>query len=340
MPASRGQGGMPGAAPLRSVIDFGADGAAAGPAAGAAGACVPTRTHSIESGLHHRSGSVGGGVGGSMGGGIGGASAAVHDGGLAFYAAEPQAAAAAAAYAGGAQPGRPQGLPMPAAGGMMGRGGGNGCAAGAYGGPTGQMSTAGAMPIKALGGSTFSSTGAFLGEGFDDEPPILEELGINLAHIAAKTKAVLKPYGGRTSVPAEFLQDSDLAGPLGFCLVLGTVLLLKGKVSFGSIYGCGAVGCGGMYAVLNLLSHTGINIYRTVSILGYCLLPIIALAALSTALDVRGPLGYALIPAAVLWSTNAAALFFVVLLGLDDQRWLVAYPVMLFYAVFALISVF
>ena len=54
----------------------------------------------------------------------------------------------------------------------------------------------------------------------------------------------------------------------------------------------------------------------------------------------RGPLGYALIPAAVLWSTNAAALFFVVLLGLDDQRWLVAYPVMLFYAVFALISVF
>lgn len=154
MPASRGQGGMPGAAPLRSVIDFGADGAAAGPAAGAAGACVPTRTHSIESGLHHRSGSVGGGVGGSMGGGIGGASAAVHDGGLAFYAAEPQAAAAAAAYAGGAQPGRPQGLPMPAAGGMMGRGGGNGCAAGAYGGPTGQMSTAGAMPIKALGGST------------------------------------------------------------------------------------------------------------------------------------------------------------------------------------------
>jgi hypothetical protein len=42
----------------------------------------------------------------------------------------------------------------------------------------------------------------------------------------------------------------------------------------------------------------------------------------------------------VLWCTNAAALFFVVALGLDDQRWLVAYPVMLFYACFALISVF
>lgn len=82
------------------------------------------------------------------------------------------------------------------------------------------------------------------------------------------------------------------------------------------------------------------DIYRTVSILGYCLLPIIVLAAASTIVEMRGAFGYALIPLAVLWSTNAAALFFVVLLGLDDQRWLVAYPVALFYAVFALISVF
>lgn len=89
-----------------------------------------------------------------------------------------------------------------------------------------------------------------------------------------------------------------------------------------------------------LRSHTGVDIYRTVSVLGYCLLPIIVLAAISTCVELRGAVGYVLIPAAVLWSTNAAALFFVVLLGLDDQRWLVAYPVMLFYAVFALISVF
>lgn len=44
----------------------------------------------------------------------------------------------------------------------------------------------------------------------------------------------LRPYQrGKSSVPAEYLADSDLAGPLVFCLVLGTVLLLKGKVRRG-----------------------------------------------------------------------------------------------------------
>lgn len=39
-----------------------------------------------------------------------------------------------------------------------------------------------------------------------------------------------RPYQrGKGGVPAKFLADADLAGPLVFCLVLGFVLLLKGK---------------------------------------------------------------------------------------------------------------
>jgi len=218
---------------------------------------------------------------------------------------------------------------------------GGGYAGGGGGVKVMQPGPAGAMqPPPGRGGSIprGGSTGAFMGEGLDDEGPILEELGINLGHIAAKTRSVLHPR--KAGVNPEDLVDADLAGPVVFALVLGTLLLLKGKVSFGYIYGCGAVGCGGMYTVLNLMSTRGIDISRTVSVLGYCLLPIVLLAALSVVVDLRGTVGYVLIPVGVLWCTHAAALFFVVQLQLDDQRWLVAYPVMLFYAVFALISVF
>ena len=37
---------------------------------------------------------------------------------------------------------------------------------------------------------------------------------------------------------------------------------------------------------------------------------------------------------------NAASLFFVAALDADDRRWLIAYPVALFYTCFALITVF
>ena len=53
---------------------------------------------------------------------------------------------------------------------------------------------------------------------YDDEPPLLEELGIRPSHIVSKTKAVLyvhKVVGG------DILDDTDLAGPLLFCLGLG-----------------------------------------------------------------------------------------------------------------------
>ena len=54
----------------------------------------------------------------------------------------------------------------------------------------------------------------------------------------------------------------------------------------------------------------------------------------------RGALGLVLSLAAIAWCSNAAALFFVVALEADDQRWLIAYPVMLFYTCFALFAVF
>ena len=177
-----------------------------------------------------------------------------------------------------------------------------------------------------------------LGEGEPDEPPILEELGINFSHIYRKTLMVLAPR--RSKLDQEVINDSDFAGPIIFCLVLATLLLLKGKVYFGYIYGVFVVGLLGLWSLLNLMSDRGIDIYRTASVMGYCLLPIVALAALSIPLDLRGAVGVVFIPLAVGWCANACSLFFVISLEADDRRWLVAYPVALFYTCFALISIF
>lgn len=116
--------------------------------------------------------------------------------------------------------------------------------------------------------------------------------------------------------------------------------LASGKVQFSYIYIVFIVGLFSLWAVLNLMSLRGLDIYRTASVLGYCLLPIVLLAAISIPLDLTGAWGAAFVPLAIFWCSNAAALFFVVILQADDQRWLLVYPVMLFYTCFALITIF
>ena len=63
-----------------------------------------------------------------------------------------------------------------------------------------------------------------------------------------------------------------------------------------------------------------------VQVMGYCLLPIVALAALSIPLDLRGAVGVVFIPLAVGWCANACSLFFVISLEADDRRWCAAAP--------------
>jgi hypothetical protein len=84
---------------------------------------------------------------------------------------------------------------------------------------------------------------------FDDEPPLLEgnklnnrlfffffvifphhlksstELGINFEHIWKKTLVVLNPLRTK-NVDSHIMDDTDMAGPLLFVLMLGCALLL------------------------------------------------------------------------------------------------------------------
>lgn len=178
---------------------------------------------------------------------------------------------------------------------------------------------------------------AFGTGGLADEPPLFEELGINWAHIRMKTVSVLNPV---QQIDRVVMEDTDLAGPLLFCLLFGMSLLLAGKVQFGYIYGVALMGWASIYGILNAMSEHGIDTLRTASVLGYCLLPMLLLSLLSLILPLQGWLGLLVGGLIVLWCTISSSNMFVTALGMRDQRILVAYPVGLFYFCFALMTIF
>ncbi|KAH8096051.1 hypothetical protein JL720_3399 [Aureococcus anophagefferens] len=146
-------------------------------------------------------------------------------------------------------------------------------------------------------GSNHSSANSLDGirPGYDpsleDEPPLLEELGIDFGDIWSKTKLVLKP--SLSEIDPVLVEDADLAGPLVFVFALGGMLMLHGKLHFGYVYGFGMSSCVATYALLNLMteSSAGIEFGAVVSFLGYCLLPVIALAVAALAVSMTSTLG-------------------------------------------------
>ncbi|KAF8906484.1 Yip1-domain-containing protein [Gymnopilus junonius] len=178
---------------------------------------------------------------------------------------------------------------------------------------------------------------AFGTGGFEGEPPLLQELGINFQHIRDKSLTVLNPL---RRVDEHIMDDADLAGPIFFCFCFGISLLFSGKSNFNYIYGVGLFGSASLYTLLNLMSEQGIDAYRVASVLGYCLLPMVGVGAISVIMALDGTFGYLLSIVSILWCTYAASGIFVAVLRMSDQRLLVAYPVGLLYGCFALLSIF
>ena len=182
---------------------------------------------------------------------------------------------------------------------------------------------------------------AFSTSGYPGEPPLFEELGVNFGHIKAKTLAVLSMKS--TSLGEDVIQDSDMAGPILFCLLFGTLLLLSGKTHFGYIYGVALFGTVSLHWLFNLMSSTvdgKLDFLRTASVIGYCLLPLVLLSAIAVVFQLDNLIGYLVSIFCVSWCTWAASGFFVRVLNLTNARPLVAYPLGMFYSVFALMTIF
>lgn len=178
-----------------------------------------------------------------------------------------------------------------------------------------------------------------------DEPPLLEELEIYPDRILEKILAVLNPLRGHSLADdAEYLtKDSDLVGPIVFCLLLAVALFLAGKnAHFGYIYGISMISCVLMYFLLSLMTPTsGTFTLSTVgSILGYCLIPILALSAVGIIFKLSGPVGLVLAIIAVIWSSFSASRLFIAVSGDKQQQPLIAYPCMMVYGVVTLLVLF
>ncbi|KAH7376195.1 Yip1 domain-containing protein [Plectosphaerella cucumerina] len=242
---------------------------------------------------------------------------------------------------------------------------------GAPGGVSGRMGEQGGLRTGWLA--------AFSTEGYEGEPPLLEELGVNFGHIGAKTLAVLNPF---RRIDQHLMDDSDMAGPILFFVLFGTFLLFSGKVHFGYIYGLALLGSSSLHIILSLMtpSETGpheadshshptapqyggpnaggypgapavpsgpaghlsstLTFVRSSSILGYCLLPLVATSLVGIVMPMDTPLGIVLTTAAIIWCTYSASGIFCVTGRLRHMRLLVAYPLALFYVGFGIMGIF
>ena len=108
----------------------------------------------------------------------------------------------------------------------------------------------------------------------------------------------------------------------------------------GYIFGIAFVGCWGTYLLLHLMTEHTLDLYQVMSVMGYCMLPIVVLAALAIVIDMHGTFGAVLGLIFVAWCTKSATAIFEDALDMREQRYLIAYPVSMFYLTFSLISIF
>jgi protein YIPF5/7 len=79
---------------------------------------------------------------------------------------------------------------------------------------------------------------------------------------------------------------------------------------------------------------------RSASVLGYCLLPLVATSLVGVVIPMDTALGITLTTAAIVWCTFSASGMFCAVGRMRGMRGLVAYPLALFYVAFGIMSVF
>lgn len=203
-------------------------------------------------------------------------------------------------------------------------------------------SAAASTPAGPFGG-TIASSSSFGNGGsasFEDEEPLLDELGIHPDQIWKKTRSILNPFRINQTVH----KDSDLSGPIFLYLALCLFQLLAGKIQFGVILGWVVVSSIFLYIVFNMLAgrNGNLNLHTCTSLVGYSLLPVVILSAVSLFVPQgAGPVRFVLAAAFVLWATRACSNLVVSLAdGGEEHRGLISYACFLIYTLFSLLVIF
>ncbi|KAA8539145.1 hypothetical protein F0562_025837 [Nyssa sinensis] len=164
----------------------------------------------------------------------------------------------------------------------------------------------------------FGGNNVGIGTGFEDEAPLLEELGINTKQIWNKTVSILNPF----KVKIDLHEDADLSGPFLFLMAFGLFQLLVGKLHFGIILGWVTVAALFLYVVFNMLAgrNGNLDLYRCLSLIGYCMLPIVILSAISLFVPQGGAAIFSMAGVFVLWSTRVCTRLLVELASCGDEH--------------------
>lgn len=172
---------------------------------------------------------------------------------------------------------------------------------------------------------------------YDDEVPILEELGISPQRIKEKIFSVLTIH----KVDKIVLEDADMAGPFLIFIIFAVFLILQKKTHFGYIYGITLFGGFILSTLMNLMSRKeSILLYNTISVLGYCMIPVVLTSFIGIFLSLKQFIGIIVCMISIGASSYTATMFFEEVLAMQSQKWLVFYPVLLFYSSFVLLTVY
>lgn len=173
----------------------------------------------------------------------------------------------------------------------------------------------------------------------EDEIPLLEELEIEPDKIIKRMLLILNPSGS-----CVILEEYDLVGPLIFCILLPSILLLSAKTYFSQVVGFGALCSFFMYCLLRLMSPQPVAPNNVISVLGYGLLPQILLAIIGIVMPLYSMVGFLLAFVCILWSSFATSRIFSISMNMNaadsNQSLLIAYPCALLYSVFTLLVLF
>ncbi|KAG2682945.1 hypothetical protein I3843_10G008500 [Carya illinoinensis] len=189
------------------------------------------------------------------------------------------------------------------------------------------------------GGPIVGGVGAPGGASFEDEEPLLDELGIHPDQIWKKTRAILNPL----RVNAAVHEDSDLSGPILLYMCLCLFQLLSGKIQFGVILGWIVVSSIFLYVVFNMLAgrNGNLKLHTCTSVVGYCMLPVVIFSAVSLFLPQAGAVRFAIASVFVFWATRVCTgLMSALADGGDEHRGLIAYACFLIYTLFSLLVIF
>lgn len=199
--------------------------------------------------------------------------------------------------------------------------------------------TASTSSASIYGGPIGGGGGALGGAGFEDEEPLLDELGIHPDQIWKKTKAILNPFLVNPAVH----KDSDLSGPILLYMFLCLFQLLAGKIQFGVILGWIVVSSIFLYVVFNMLAgrNGNLDLHTCTGVVGYCMLPLVIFSAVSLFVPQVGAVRFAIAGVFVFWATRVCTGLMVALAdGGDEHRGLIAYACFLIYTLFSLLVIF